>query len=442
MDFNLGLNAFGWGVLSAISLPIGALLGMWLKPKQKINSACMAFGAGALLFALTIELFGHVPHHVDAHGMPVMWVAVFGAISGGLLFDGLNNLLNNKGAFIRKLSSAKRYVSKLKIRRAKKLVAELSKVKVLKKVPPQAMALLILKVKQQSFKAGELIFNQDADADEMFFIIGGQVRIIRSENGASKQLAVLDHGETFGEMGIISGQPRTATAEAVSDVRVYKLLKRDLEDVLLEYPELKQELKDLADKRVDDLSLKSEEYNRSDWEKSTLSFLDKSTMSISNDDIQRESMHEHKGGGAAMAIWLGILIDGIPESLVIGMLAASAGGMSLAFVAGVFLANLPEAMSSAVTMRNNGMALSKIYLMWGSITLFTGIGAFIGTIIFPPDPQGLLFYAVVCIEALAAGAMLTMIAETMLPEAFEQGGSIVGLSTLGGFLSALLVKVM
>jgi zinc transporter ZupT len=72
----------------------------------------------------------------------------------------------------------------------------------------------------------------------------------------------------------------------------------------------------------------------------------------------------------------------------------------------------------------------------------TGIGAFIGTIIFPPNPTGGLFYVVLAVEGLAAGAMLTMIAETMLPEAFEQGGSIVGLSTLLGFLAALSVAIL
>jgi len=108
----------------------------------------------------------------------------------------------------------------------------------------------------------------------------------------------------------------------------------------------------------------------------------------------------------------------------------------------VFLANFPEAMSSALSMKAQGMKTSKIYIMWGSITLITGIGAFLGAVIFPPEPTGNFLYFIVGIESLAAGAMLTMIAETMLPEAFEQGGSIIGLSTLGGFLAALVVKIV
>ncbi|MCB0356052.1 MAG: hypothetical protein KDD40_03540, partial [Bdellovibrionales bacterium] len=155
-----------------------------------------------------------------------------------------------------------------------------------------------------------------------------------------------------------------------------------------------------------------------------------------------ETAGKHATGGAAMAIWLGLLIDGIPESLVIGMLQNSVVGMSIAFIAGVFLANLPEAMSSSVTMSRSGMKILKIMLMWGSICLLTGIGAYFGATLFPAEPHGAMFYIVLGIEGVAAGAMLTMIAETMLPEAYEQGGAIVGISTLFGFLAALIVKVL
>ncbi|MFC1848702.1 ZIP family metal transporter [candidate division CSSED10-310 bacterium] len=159
-------------------------------------------------------------------------------------------------------------------------------------------------------------------------------------------------------------------------------------------------------------------------------------------------MEEHsQKGGAALSIWLGIALDGIPESLIIGMLVVAAAEqqttVSLAFIAGVFLANLPEAMSSAVTMRKNNEKIKKIFGMWMSLCVLTGIGAFLGTLIFPPHPEGLFLYFIFFIEGIAAGAMLTMIAETMLPEAFELGGGpIVGLSTLTGFLAALSVKLI
>ena len=175
------------------------------------------------------------------------------------------------------------------------------------------------------------------------------------------------------------------------------------------------------------------------WAEAAEDHLDEENVQVSDNEIHQERIAASGAAGAAMAIWLGIAIDAVPESVVIGTLAIGPEGMSLAFVAGVFLANLPESMSSAVGMRRNGMGRRRIMTMWGSLCLLTGAGAWLGATVFPPEPEGTVFFVKLAIEALAAGAMLTMIAETMLPEAFEEGGSIVGLATLCGFLTALAV---
>lgn len=171
-----------------------------------------------------------------------------------------------------------------------------------------------------------------------------------------------------------------------------------------------------------------------------------------NDERRSNASGDHGGHGhghgrgmqAAIMIWLGILIDSVPESLVMGILVNSASqGTLLAFVVGVFLANFPEAMSSAGTMHLHGMRRAVIMLMWLSITILTGLGALIGAAVFPADskedPQLAKFIA--AIEGCCGGAMLCMIANTVLPEAFEQGGNVTGLSTLMGFLVAIAVSV-
>jgi hypothetical protein len=165
--------------------------------------------------------------------------------------------------------------------------------------------------------------------------------------------------------------------------------------------------------------------------------------------------HGHGEGGnghghghnshAALMIWLGILIDSVPESVVLGILASTAtsGGL-LTFVIGVFLSNLPEAMSSSGTMASCGFKKSRILLMWSSIVVLTGIGASIGATAFPAGSEETrnALIAIAAIEGLCGGAMLAMIANTALPEAFEQGGDVVGVSTLLGFLSALMVSAI
>ena len=147
-----------------------------------------------------------------------------------------------------------------------------------------------------------------------------------------------------------------------------------------------------------------------------------------------------------MMIWLGIGLDAIPESFVLGILA-NAGNVSslITFTVGVFLANLPEAMSSAAIMKQYSMKPSVIMGMWTAIFVGTGLGAGLGAICFPPlgpDEHRTLgaSYLIAIIEGVCGGAMLTMIASTVLPEAFEIGGNIVGFVCLLGFLSALLVK--
>jgi CRP-like cAMP-binding protein len=440
--------ALMWGCISAVSLPIGAVIGLSLSPQRKTTSALMAFGGGALLFALTIELFAHALHRSDeGNDILIILATMTGAILGGLLFVFLNQILNNRGAFLRKASLIKKHILKSKRVRAKKLVKALSKIKILQVIPAEEVIHLIPHVKTQKYKAGEIIFRQGDPASELYFIINGSVQVFREADSETKSIAELKSGDTFGEIALISDQVRTATVQALTDVETCTIHKSEFEHLMRQSPELKDLSSTMVKERLYDLEVKDGTFasEAKKWEASAQNKLERLDISFSEKDVEKE-IEEHSGGGAALAIWLGIALDGIPESLVIGMLvviaAASGTTMSIAFIAGVFLANLPEAMSSAVTMKRQGSRFGNIFWMWMSLCLMTGIGALVGAMIFPAHPHGTLGYFISGIEGLAAGAMLTMIAETMLPEAFEQGGgTIVGLSTLTGFLAALGVKI-
>lgn len=439
---SLATEALVWGLFSAVSLPLGALLGLLWRPGSRISSAFMAFGAGALLFALTIELLGHVPHYVEEHGHTALLVAAVGAVLGGVIFDVLNQLLNNRGAFLRNLSNAKQFVARSKKARAKRLLRRLARVKALQTLPPDDMAELVKWVFKEHYAAGDTIFNAGDRADELHFIRRGDVEIVCHDD-AGKEIIVarLGPNDTFGERAVLDEQQRPFTTRAVAAVDLYTLGKDDLQCALEHLPHLKKAITALAETRP--AASQEEADTRADWSEAVEERLDDLNMPVTEGDIRRESRSaQGAGAGAALAIWLGIAIDGIPESLVIGTLAIDPEGVSLAFIAGVFLANLPEAMSSAVSMRSNGMSRARILLMWSSLCLLTGVGAFLGATLFPPEQEGWLFFLVLAIEALAAGAMLTMIAETMLPEAFEEGGSIIGIATLLGFLAALSVAAL
>jgi len=164
------------------------------------------------------------------------------------------------------------------------------------------------------------------------------------------------------------------------------------------------------------------------------------TIKDLDEEHELHKTHAHPSS-AAMAIWLGILIDGVPESIVIGKLAVQPGGVSISFIVGVFMANMPEAISSAVSMHHSGMSIRKVMLMWTSITVITGLGAATAAAVVPSNMSEDWHLGMSAIEGLAGGAMLTVIAETMLPEAFEQGGHYAGFSCLCGFLVTLFTAI-
>jgi zinc transporter ZupT len=110
--------------------------------------------------------------------------------------------------------------------------------------------------------------------------------------------------------------------------------------------------------------------------------------------------------------------------------------LSMSLLAGLFLSNYPEALSSSASMREQGIPFKKVLMAWTLIMVLTGIGAGLGSIVLAGETPDTFAF----IGGLAAGAMLTVIAETMLPEAYVKGGSIIGFVTLLGFLTAISFK--
>jgi ZIP family zinc transporter len=142
--------------------------------------------------------------------------------------------------------------------------------------------------------------------------------------------------------------------------------------------------------------------------------------------------------GSALAIVLGIVLDGIPESAVIGLGLLSGEGVGVALIAAVFLSNLPEAIAATTGLSRGGWASRKIIGLWVLVTVVSGVSALLGYTLFDSaGPSALAF-----VLAFAAGAILTMLADTMMPEAFEHGGKLVGLLTTLGFGLAFALAML
>jgi zinc transporter, ZIP family len=152
----------------------------------------------------------------------------------------------------------------------------------------------------------------------------------------------------------------------------------------------------------------------------------------------RMSMRGPARSDASTALVLGAVLDGIPESAVIGLSLLAGGGVAVPVLAAVFLSNMPESISSSTGMRKAGVGTRHVLVVWLSVAALSGVAAGAG--------YGLLDGAsddwVGLIEAFAGGAVLTMLADTMMPEAFREGVRAVGLLTVLGFALAYLLSTL
>ena len=138
--------------------------------------------------------------------------------------------------------------------------------------------------------------------------------------------------------------------------------------------------------------------------------------------------------GSIVAV--GALLDGIPESIVIGLSMLKGGVVSFVAVIAIFLSNIPEGLSSAAGMKKAGRSPVYIFGIWGGIAVASGIAALVGYAVF----QHFSAEVVAATTAVAAGAILAMLVDTMIPEAFEEAHDYAGLITVAGFLAAFALS--
>lgn len=143
----------------------------------------------------------------------------------------------------------------------------------------------------------------------------------------------------------------------------------------------------------------------------------------------RKSMHgEHQLAGRADAIVLGTVLDGIPESFVLGA-SLLEGGVAAAVVVGVFVANVPEALSGTAGLLQAGWTRGRVFAMWSVVVAASVVAAVAGWLALDTMASGGGSFSL----AFAGGALLVMLADTLMPEAFDLGGREAGLATALGF---------
>ena len=188
--------------------------------------------------------------------------------------------------------------------------------------------------------------------------------------------------------------------------------------------------------------LMDEAYRRGGLDSTSLGFLGGATVfTLANLALSRAGARHRKrsqgqpaadDSGSGSAIALGALLDGIPESIVIGVSMLAGHGVSMVAVVAIFLSNIPEGLSSAAGWKRAGRKPAYVFGVWALIALISGAASLVGYTVFSgysPD-------VIAATQAVAAGAILAMLADTMIPEAFEAAHDFAGLITVAGFLAA------
>jgi len=150
---------------------------------------------------------------------------------------------------------------------------------------------------------------------------------------------------------------------------------------------------------------------------------------------RRKSARGKQEDASALSIVLGTVLDGIPESIVIGLTIYEGGAVGAAYLVAVFISNVPEALSSTSGLAASGWRSRVILGMWTLIALVSALASLAGFAVFQDSSPNTIAFVL----AFAAGAILTMLADTMMPEAYEHGGKLVGVVTTLGFAVAFTI---
>ena len=144
-----------------------------------------------------------------------------------------------------------------------------------------------------------------------------------------------------------------------------------------------------------------------------------------------------QAGGDPRAIALGSVLDGIPESLVLGLTVLQ-GSVGVPLLAGIALSNLPEGLASSAGLRAAGWPFRRVVTMWSVVVLAGATAALLGYVLLDGVPGNV----VAGVDAFAAGALLAMVADTMLPEAYDEERSLSGLLVTLGFAGAIALDAL
>ena len=425
------------GLFTTSSNFLGAAIGLYVRFPKRALAAILAFAAGALISALAIELAFESAQqlHHQAFGMQSAWASVgSGFALGAVVYFSATLFLENKGAAVRLPTRFHEYALGRKQQDGKELIGLLSKCDLLRHLPPDEVEAILPYVRPRRLDAGEILFRAGDQGDALYIVVRGSVEVLadsqESATAVSRPIATLGEGQAFGEMALLTGAPRTATIRAAANTELLAIGKDDFERLVKKDRVLANAVQRFSHERAID-NLSSSGLDSSTWAR------------IARNNLQHLSRNEAQtllvetGHGAGMAIVLGNILDTIPGCLVIGAKFNGFASLSLTLMLGMFLGGIPEAAASASMLRKANFRPLTIFGLWSTV-LVAGVVAAVAGKLLIGSPDSLT--AIFC-QAIAGGAVLALVAHAMIPEAIHEGGSVVVLPTVAGFLFALYLAL-
>jgi CRP-like cAMP-binding protein len=430
------------GLATTSSSLLGAAIGLYLAISQRLLACLLAFAAGSLISALAIELAyeGALSLHHQGYDARAAWAFVSSGFAvGAVLYYSTSLYLEKRGAAVRYGTQFREYALTRKQQDITARIKLLATSDLMRHLPAEQIERILPCIHDRQLKKGEILFRTGDPGDALYIVGSGKVEVLSEDprtedshgsSASGSAIAVLGNGNAFGEMSLLGGDPRTATIRAVEDTDLLKINKDDFERLVAEDPQMADAVKHISHRRAID-NLSAGGTNAARWAK------------VAGRSLDQLSRHEtgkmltEAANGAGMAIVLGNILDTIPGCLVIGAKFTALGNLSLTLMLGMFLGGIPEAAASASMLTKAGYRPAGIFGLWSTV-LVAGVVAAAAGKAFIGSSDAL---AAIFAQALAGGAVLALVAHAMIPVALEEGGSLVVLPTVAGFLFALYLAL-
>jgi len=397
------LYALIFGIVSGTSLPIGAALGIIFSPvPPKFCALMMAFGAGALLFAVTVELYGHALMEV-AHGrlgLVEMFTTIGGALIGAAFYLTINQWLE-------------RYLCEESLASSDEDDDEVYKYQAVDDAEAGSDGADV--PRDETRPTGKRL-SSAKEPRETESLMGA----LRSMKARDVQKPRKSAGDIYQKT---PSEERRISSPGYLESSARTLLPRERSTLLLG----KEEVQRIRAREIAMRAMTTTSVRRMD-------------ESARSSELDEEARHAKS---IALALFLGLLVDGVPEGILMGFLSAE-GHLTPVLIISLFIANFPEAFSSASLLMEAQMGYGTIIGMWTGLCILVGclcgISCWLLLWSFPGYgahnaelPLSVLL-GIALVEGVTGGAMIACISSVMLPEAFERAGKTGPFYSQSGFL--------